>query len=186
MSDRLEFYLYEGELWCKDDEGHNTLVEKNSELLDRFLTMIREDYPDAYKALQEVYKKSSPNKIYYKYMMVKRFLKCNFASLDSTYYDIEDDKVNFERVDCPMRGECPQEGVICSPIYKTTLSAQEIKVGALWHKGLSKEEIAGVMFLSPETINNHIRNIYRKLNVHEKAEFIRYADDRGLFDRRIS
>ena len=171
---RLEFYLYEDELWCKDDKGSNTLVDRNSELIDRMLSVIREHYPEAYKALGEEYQKSAPNKRYYHYLMVKRFLKCAFGQLDSTSYDIDGDKMNFERVDCPLRLECRYDGIICSPICKTSLSAQEMAVGRLWYNGLSKEEIAGILFLSPETVNNHIRHIYKKLDIHDKAEFTKY------------
>ena len=179
---RLEFYQYEGELWCKDSQGHNILVDiTQEELLEMLLTRIRECYPNAYEALQKEYEKSAPNKRYYHYVMVKRFAKCNFATLDSTSYDIDGEKMNFERVECPLRQECKWDGVICSPIFKTSLSAQEMKVGKLWYDGLSKEEIAGILYLSPETINNHIRNIYYKLGVHEKAEFIKYVNDKNLF-----
>ena len=182
MSDKLEFYLYESELWCKDNQGQNVLVDSSQkELLDCFLTRIRECYPNAYNALKEEYKDSAPNRIYYKYMMVKRFLKCNFAQLDSTYIDVDGDRMNFERVDCPLRQECRWDGVICSPLFKTTLSAQEMKVGKLFHMGLTKDEIAGMLYLSPETINNHIRNIYHKLGVHEKGEYIRYVNEHNIF-----
>ena len=178
----IEFYLYEGELWVKDDEGHNELVDQTkTDLIDYVLTKIRECYPDAYKALQECYKDSAPNKIYYKYVMVKRFLKCNFGQLDSTSYDIEGEKFNFERVDCPIRLECKYDGKICSPLFKTTLSAAELRVGRLWYEGLSKEEIAGVLYLSPETVNNHIRNIYYKLGIHEKADFVKYVTENNIF-----
>lgn len=176
----LEFYIYEGELWVKDgQESH--LVEPDSEIVDTMLARIREDYPDAYRALAEEYKRSAPNKRYYHYIMVKRFLKCNFGRLDSTFADIENGKMNFERVDCPLRSECKNDGIICSPIYKTTLTGQEIKIGRLWYEGLSKEEIAGMAYLSPDTINNHIRNIYAKLNIHTKTEFLKYAQEHGLY-----
>ena len=182
MNDRLEFYLYEGELWCKDNQGHNTLIDSSKgELIDDILSLIKDKFPDAYKALQECYKDSAPNRIYYKYVMVKRFLKCNFGQLDSTYYDIDNPKINFERVDCPLRLECKYDGIICSPLFKTSLSAQEMKIGKYWYDGLTKSEIAGMMYLSPETVNNHIRNIYYKLDVHEKAEFVKYVEEHNIF-----
>ena len=182
MGERLEFYLYEGELWCKDNEGHNILVDASqSDLLDSMLSRIRECYPDAYKALEEEYKDSAPNKIYFKYKVVKRFLKCNFGQLDSTYNDVDGEKMNFERVDCPLRLECRWDGIICSPIFKTTLSAQELKVARLFYDGLSKTEIAGMLYLSPETVNNHIRNIYYKLNIHDKIEFFKYINEHKIF-----
>ena len=184
MGKRLEFYIYEGELWCKDELGHNTLVDASeSDLLDAMLSRIKECYPEAYNALREEYRASAPNRIYFKYRMCKRFLKCNFGQLDSTYSDVDGERFNFERVDCPLRQECRWDGVICSPIFRTTLSAQEMKVGRLFYDGLTKIEIAGMLYLSPETVNNHIRNIYYKLGIHEKAEFIRYAGEHNLFNK---
>ena len=178
---QYEFYMYEGELWRKDTEGHNDLVDYSMmDMLDKILDKVKESYPIAYKALEERYKESSPNKRYYRYIMAKRFIKCNFAQLDSTYIDIEDFdamKMNFERVDCPMRDECKFNGVICSPIYNTGLSAQEIRVARLWYKGASKDEIAGMLYLSPDTINNHIRNIYNKIGVHDRVGFMKYFNE---------
>ena len=90
--------------------------------------------------------------------------------------------MNFERVDCPMRLECKYDGIICSPLFKTSLSSQEIKVGKLWYRGLTKEEIAGMLYISPETANNHVRNIYHKLGVHDKAEFVKYVNQNNIFN----
>lgn len=182
MSENYEFYLYEDELWCKDEQGRNFLVDSSQkDLLDGFLSRIKENYPEAYGALQECYKDSAPNRIYYKYVMVKRFLKCNFGQLDSTYYDVTGEKMNFERIDCPLRRECKWDGIICSPIYRTTLSAHEAKIAKMFYMGLTRAEIAGMLYLSPETVNNHIRNIYFKLGVHEKGEFMRYVSDHNMF-----
>jgi len=36
--------------------------------------------------------------------------------------------------------------------------------------GLSYKEIAAKCFISPETMNSHIKNIYTKLNVHSRAQ----------------
>ena len=36
--------------------------------------------------------------------------------------------------------------------------------------GLTYKEIATKCFISPETMNSHIKNIYQKLNVHSRAE----------------
>jgi DNA-binding NarL/FixJ family response regulator len=37
-------------------------------------------------------------------------------------------------------------------------------------EGLSYKEIAAKCFISPETMNSHIKNIYTKLNVHSRAQ----------------
>lgn len=184
---KYEFYMYDGELWCKDTEGHNELVDiTKMDLLKKVLRKVKENYPEAYAALEEKYKASAPNKTYYKYMMAKRFIKCNFAQLDATYIDIEEIggeiKVNFERTDCPMRDECKYNGVICMPIFNTSLSAQEKQVAKLMYAGLKRDEIAGMMYLAYDTVNNHIRNIYAKLGVHNMAEFMKYVTDNKMFD----
>jgi DNA-binding CsgD family transcriptional regulator len=37
-------------------------------------------------------------------------------------------------------------------------------------KGMSYKEIAATLFISVETLNSHIKNIYRKLDVHSRSE----------------
>ena len=80
-----------------------------------------------------------------------------------------------------MRGECAYEGIICCPKFNSNLSPAEKRVMKLFYDGRSREEIASDLFLSPETVKNHIKNSYFKLGVHEKAEFIRYANINHLF-----
>lgn len=182
---KYEFYMYEGELWRKDTEGHNEIVDYSMmDMLNRVLDKVKECYPEAYAALEDRYKASAPNKKYYKYIMAKRFLKCNFAQLDSTYIDLEEIgneiTMNFERTDCPLRDECKYDGIICSPRFETSLTARELSIAKLWYQGLEKAEIAGMLYVSPETINNHIRNIYKKLDIHDKAELVKYIDENKI------
>ena len=182
----LEFYMFDRELWCKRSDGRNEIVdETKTELIQYILENVRECYPDAYKALEKHYSQSSANISYYQYLMARRFIKCNFSQLDATSFDIEDvqedGKFNFEKVECPMRGECPYEGVICSPKFNSKLSPAELRVMKPFYEGRSKEEIAEMLFISPGVVKLHIKNSYLKLGVHEKAEFIRYAQEKNLF-----
>ena len=48
-------------------------------------------------------------------------------------------------------------------------------------KNKTPEEIADALFLSIHTINNHIRNAFQRLDIHNKAEFVRFADLNNLF-----
>ena len=180
----IEFYIFGSELWCKYDDGRNEIVDENSvELIEFLLDIIREYYPEAYKALEKLYRKSSANIRYYQYLIARRFCKCNFSKLDTTSLDIDHKrKVNFEKVECPMRGECALEGIVCQPKFNSSLSAAEKRVMKLFYEGLGKEQIASELFLSPETVNNHIRNSYVKLGVHEKADFIRLANSTNMFN----
>lgn len=182
----LEFYIYESELWCKHADGRNELVdETKTKIIQYILDKVRQCYPEAYQALEKCYSKSSANIRYYQYLIARRFIKCNFAQLDATSFDVEDvdddGRFNFEKVECPLRGECLFEGVICSPKFNSKLSPAELRVMKPFYQGKSKEEIAQELFLSPETVKLHIKNSYLKLGVHEKAEFIRYAQENHLF-----
>ena len=182
--EQLEFYIYENELWCKYADGRNEVVTENStELIQYLLELIREHYPTAYKALEREYQKSAENVRYYQYLIVRRFCKCNFGKLDTTKFDVEDSgRFNFEKVDCPLRGECKYEGVICFPIFNTRLSDAELRVMRLVYEGMSKEEIAEQLYCSPHTVKNHIKSVYCKLGIHEKSEFIQYANRNNLFN----
>ena len=182
----LEFYIFERELWCKHSDGRNEIVdETKTELVQYILEKVRECYPEAYKALEGCYAKSAANGRYYQFLMARRFIKCNFANLDATSVDVENvsdsGKFNFEKVECPMRGECLFEGVICSPKFNSSLSPAQMRVMKLLYEGRSIEEIAQATFLSTGTVKVHIKNSYLKLGIHEKAEFIRYAQENHLF-----
>jgi DNA-binding NarL/FixJ family response regulator len=50
------------------------------------------------------------------------------------------------------------------------LTKREHEILDLLIQGLSYKEIAAKCFISPETMNSHIKNIYQKLNVHSRAQ----------------
>lgn len=50
------------------------------------------------------------------------------------------------------------------------LTKREKEILQLLIEGLSYKEIAAKCFISPETLNSHIKNIYQKLNVHSRAQ----------------
>lgn len=50
------------------------------------------------------------------------------------------------------------------------LSRREQEILELLIEGLTYKEIAARCFISPETMNSHVKNIYQKLNVHSRAE----------------
>jgi DNA-binding NarL/FixJ family response regulator len=49
-------------------------------------------------------------------------------------------------------------------------------------KGLSYKEIASRLFLSHRTVQNHVQNTLRKLQLHNRVQLGRYAIDQGLDD----
>ncbi len=60
-------------------------------------------------------------------------------------------------------------------IYPSGLSVREVEVLRLIAAGRSNPEIAGVLSLSVRTVERHVENLYRKLDIHGRAEATAYA-----------
>lgn len=62
------------------------------------------------------------------------------------------------------------------------LSARETEVLKLVAKGMSYKQIAERLVLSHRTVQNHVQNTLRKLQMHNRVELTRYAIEQGLDD----
>ena len=60
------------------------------------------------------------------------------------------------------------------------LTPRELEVLRLLVAGHSDREIAGVLFISPRTVNAHVAHLFAKLGVHSRAEAVAEAVRRGL------
>jgi DNA-binding NarL/FixJ family response regulator len=60
------------------------------------------------------------------------------------------------------------------------LTARETEVLKLVAKGYTYREIAGKLFISVRTVQNHVQNILAKLQLRKRYELMRYAIQRGL------
>ena len=60
------------------------------------------------------------------------------------------------------------------------LTARENEVLKLVAEGLSNQEIAGLLHLSPATVQTHRANIMQKLGLHSRVDLVKYALSRGL------
>lgn len=181
----IEFYTTpEGDVTLREaGMAERQLKESDTEFVQSFLSVLREFYPDAHKALMELYSKSAANKQYRDYMAVRRFIKCNFGVYDNTIDVDANWGFNFEFVSCPLRGECKWDGVLCQPKFDSKLSNRQLEVMELCYNGASDEEIAERLFLSLQTIKYHKKVVYRKLGLHNMAEFIKYAATNNLFNK---
>jgi LuxR family maltose regulon positive regulatory protein len=72
-------------------------------------------------------------------------------------------------------GSQPQESDLIEP-----LSERELEVLQLVAEGLTNREIAARLFVSPNTVKGHTRNIYGKLAVHSRTQAIARATALGL------
>lgn len=89
-----------------------------------------------------------------------------------------------DAIDAVHKGESPMNGMMASKVLdyfqhqqrknnqldQSNLTEREKEILQLLIKGNSYKEIAGTIFISVETLNSHIKNIYRKLNVHSRSE----------------
>ena len=60
------------------------------------------------------------------------------------------------------------------------LTERETEVLKMVAKGLSYRQIAERLVLSHRTVQNHVQNTLRKLQMHNRVELTRYAIERGL------
>lgn len=58
---------------------------------------------------------------------------------------------------------------------KYNLSARETEILEWLVKGYSQKMVAAELYLSKHTVNNHIKNIYQKLHVHNVSEAVALA-----------
>ena len=55
------------------------------------------------------------------------------------------------------------------------LTDREMEVLTLVAKGMNNRDIAKELFISENTVKNHVRNILEKLNLHSRMEAVVYA-----------
>jgi DNA-binding NarL/FixJ family response regulator len=63
-----------------------------------------------------------------------------------------------------------------------SLTPREQEIMVLVTEGLSTNEIAERLFISPKTVENHRASIMHKLDLHSTIELVRYAAKLGIID----
>ena len=64
------------------------------------------------------------------------------------------------------------------------LTSRELEVLKLVAEGMSNREVAGELYISENTVKNHVRNILEKLHLHSRMEAVVYAVREKLLDIR--
>ena len=177
-----EFFQFENEIWYKKPDGTTEQLREEGRCVVKWmLDKIENFYPKALLKLKEIEKRSQSNITHYQFKVVDRFCRCNFGSIDNVTDINSSGQFRLEHVSCPLRGICKEENVICNPEFNSNISDAEMKVLEPLYRGENREYIADILCLSPHTVNNHIRNAFNRIEVHDVAEFIRYASDNKLF-----
>lgn len=78
----------------------------------------------------------------------------------------------FKQMSRPERGHVPG----------LKLTERELEVLRLVAKGLNNREIAKQLFISENTVKNHVRNILEKLQLHSRMEAVMYAVKEKILD----
>jgi DNA-binding NarL/FixJ family response regulator len=60
------------------------------------------------------------------------------------------------------------------PSTATSLTPQEVQVATLVQQGMSNREVAAQLFLSPRTIDFHLRNVFTKLGISSRTELVKH------------
>jgi DNA-binding NarL/FixJ family response regulator len=68
------------------------------------------------------------------------------------------------------------------PLAPPRLTDRELEVLSLVAQGKGNRDIAGDLFISENTVKNHIRNILEKLQLHSRMEAVIYAVREKLLD----
>lgn len=180
MIRNCEFYASpDGDVIIEPQAGVRlTLTEGGSEsraFIEEMMERLVTYYPEAWNRLKELYGRYANNRWHYEFLIVSRFIRCNFGEYDYQTMDIDEcGRLRFEGVRCPIRCECPHRGVICSPKFNNRLSAREKEVLALIVQHLDKETIGEALHISPHTVSNHVRHIYEKTGKRSEAELVEY------------
>jgi len=64
------------------------------------------------------------------------------------------------------------------------LTERELEVLKLVAKGMNNRDIGQELFISENTVKNHVRNILDKLGMRSRHDAVRYAEQAGLVTRR--
>lgn len=89
-----------------------------------------------------------------------------------------------DAIEAVVNGEFPMNGMIAAKILdcfqqmqkrnsdfeEFNLTSREREILSLLIKGYSYKELAAALFISVETLNSHVKNIYRKLDIHSRSE----------------
>jgi two-component system response regulator NreC len=72
------------------------------------------------------------------------------------------------------------EGSPDAPKEDVRLTRREREILALVASGLTNQQIADQLFISPRTVDTHRTNIMQKLDIHDLANLVRYAIEHGV------
>ena len=106
-----------------------------------------------------------------------------FVPLDSDNHILQDDDAWQVFLDA-VSDFLPSPTVSPQSVLLERLTSRELDVLGEIARGRSNTEIAQALFISPNTVRNHVNRIFGKLDVSDRAQAIVLARDEGLVSDR--
>lgn len=163
----IEFFNgNDGSVYAITDLEVKRLDVSDCGLIGELFDAIKRCYEDAWNSLCDEYDAARRNLPFFKFCVVRRFLKCNMGECDRLEWDVDQDgRLHLEMVRCPLRGECRLEGTVCKPKPSTGLSGRETEVLALLSTGKSNQDVSDELCISVHTVRVHVAHILQKLQM---------------------
>ena len=168
-----EFFVIHGQTCIRRNGVSKPLTPSDRDEVGWMLVQMRHLFPEAAERLADWAADSEPNRLFFEYRMVDRFIRCNFGEADFLYSDVEDGMFHFEEVKCPLRGICKDENVICKPKFKIPVSKEESRAAVLYSKGLTANEIAKVLGKGVKTVKNQLSSAAKRLGLNRTRDLIK-------------
>ena len=83
-------------------------------------------------------------------------------------------------VSMPIPASLPSPPPTKISSYPASLTAREVEVLRLLAQGMTNEQIAKQLVISPRTVNTHLTSIFGKIGVSTRSAATRYAIDHHL------
>ena len=79
----------------------------------------------------------------------------------------------------PPATESSQKHRIKELAAEFSLSARKTEIIMLIARGITTDNVAKKLYISPHTVNTHIRHVYEKIGIHKRSELIDYINSNG-------
>lgn len=157
---------------------HSGTITEFTDLSIAFIEMLRDNIKDDILVNSEL-KRWYPNS---EIKRLEQFVKCRFGGLDFQA-DIKDGVLqDGEYWDCPMRGKCRSEGILCKlPIHNgKRLTQQDVTIIQLASSDMTNDVIAETMKIPLGTLHKEKKGLYRWLKIPTKQHLALLAKNMNL------
>jgi DNA-binding CsgD family transcriptional regulator len=177
MKSNIEYFIDSfGNPCTRVGEIMKVISPEDTEIINEFLREKEDDFPEMYARLLQIYF----GKRNYKFLMFRRAIRCNWPLMDKVPDRTDEGNYNCESFYCPLRGECPDENVICNPKLSTEFTKRELEIIKLIAENKSDAEIADDLYISVFTVKSHRQSIQKKADCKNKQGIAEYARKKNL------